>query len=83
MDGDEFLVVLLGITAGKGIAYTEELIEKCNEIKLLGVDNAGITPSTAVGIASRNGSYKTFEDMLKEADNNMYEHKRESKFKII
>ncbi len=76
--GDEFLILLLSTKEEETKEYAFALEESCKSINI--TDNEYvINPSAAIGIASRAGSGKSFEALIKEADDRMYEHKRSMK----
>lgn len=76
--GDEFLILLLGQTDEAVKQYTKALEGQCRGINISD-DGNRINPSAAIGVATRNNHHKTFEELIKEADDRMYAHKREIK----
>jgi len=69
--GDEFIIFLPQTTEEDAKAICQRIEEKCQETYV-----KDMSLSLAVGAAIKNSTKKGLEELLKEAEENMYKHKR-------
>ncbi len=72
--GDEFLVLLIGMTEGDARSRLDEVNETLRGLDIAGADQA-VNVSVSVGYAAFN-SASTLEEVIALADNAMYDRKR-------
>lgn len=80
--GDEFAIILLGVSPEQARVKAEQLIEAVRKLKIE-KNGVFIPVSASLGVADNgNGAITTFKDLFHEADMALYEAKRSGKDRI-
>jgi diguanylate cyclase (GGDEF)-like protein len=79
MGGDEFLIILENTTEVDAVIIIKRMKITSNNYPIIISENEVINVSSAFGCATRYSFNKTFDEMFKIADDEMYEDKKTSK----
>jgi diguanylate cyclase (GGDEF)-like protein len=78
--GDEFAVILPHTDAGGAAAVADRILKRVQDLSILSPeDDATIHCTVSIGIAQCESSDATFSDIVRRADDRLYDAKREGK----
>ncbi len=76
--GDEFAILLPGTSTEQAIAVAERLKKAVEDLEII-VEGEKVSLSFSYGVAETEDRFSSVEEMIKEADNLMYQHKKGKK----
>jgi diguanylate cyclase len=80
--GEEFAIILPGVTKKEAMMVAERLRKVISKHPIR-TDSAEIRVTASFGVAEINENYDEPEDILREADRNLYQAKRTGKDKVV
>ena len=80
--GEEFAIILPGVTKNEALMVAERLRRVISKHKIR-VDSSEISVTASFGVSQIDNSVEEPEDLLREADKNLYQAKRTGKDKVI
>jgi len=80
--GEEFAIILPGVTKSEALMVAERLRRVISKHKIK-VDSTEISVTASFGVSQMDDSIEEPEDLLREADKNLYQAKRTGKDKVV
>ncbi len=79
--GEEFVLLMPGAGGGDALAFAEELRRRI-EAEPLGVDGELLRITTSIGVAEADAAMHSLGDLLKRADQALYDAKRDGRNRV-